>query len=116
MASYSVLLRSDEAPTPRRLAYESDDDVYVGDFLVVEGMPVLVDDVVGDVLECRRLWKLRLVDPEGRPVGRGFILNEQRHYGDVETLVLDDERRYRVLRVEPRWPDGFDGAFVVEPL
>ncbi|MCY4085589.1 MAG: hypothetical protein OXG37_01555 [Actinomycetia bacterium] len=92
MPSYSVLLRSDEPATPRRLRYSAEAQVARYEIIVVSGMQVLVDavtDVDGAaVFECRRLWKLRLRDTRHDPVGVGFIVNEQRHVGTVETLIL----------------------------
>ena len=116
-----MLLRSDESAAARRLEYESGEEVGLYDIIVVDGMQVLIDDVTeaasGDpVLECRRLWKLRVRDVSGSPVGAGFIVNEQRHFGQVETLILEAGERFRLLRVEPEWPEEFDGALVVEPL
>lgn len=43
-------------------------------------------------------------------------MNKQRHVGTVETLILQAGERFRVLRVEAEWPEGFDGALAVEPL
>jgi hypothetical protein len=111
---YSIQLRSDEAPTPLTLAYASEDEPSVGDVIVVEQVPMLVDGVGAGVLECRRLWRFRLLDAAARPIGAGSVLTEQRHYGDVETLVLDGPDRFRVLAVRGAASDGFDGAFVVE--
>jgi hypothetical protein len=121
MFRYGVDLRSDEAATATRLEHLSEEQIGVGDVITVGGLQILVDDIaprVGGtpVLECRRLWKLRLRDTDGRTVGAGFILNEQRQFGDVQTLILDGDERYRVVSVEQEWPLEFDGAIVVEPL
>ena len=116
VSTYTVLLRSDESPRARALEYEAEDEPSISDVIVVDGLPVLVDDVRGEVLDCRRLWLFRLVDLGGAPASPGAVLTEQRHYGDVETLVLEGPHRFRVLAVESRWPEGYDGAFVVERL
>lgn len=59
MPSYSVLLRSNEPATPRRLRCNAEAQVARYEIIVVSGMQVLVDavtDVDGAaVLECRRL-------------------------------------------------------------
>lgn len=121
MTRYSVILRSDEASTPREFEHELDGDVSVDDIIEIEGLCVLVDELTQDVdgrrvIECRRLWKLAIRDPEGNTLEPGFIVNEQRHFGQVETLILEPKQRFRLLSVEQSWPEGFDGALTVEVL
>jgi hypothetical protein len=121
MARHVVLLRSDEASEPRRLEHDSDEEILAGDVIVVDGVLSLVDEITESadgppVLACRRLWKLRLHGPDLQPVGNGFIVNEQRHFGQVETLIFEAGERFRLVRVEAEWPEEFDGALVVEPL
>jgi hypothetical protein len=119
VAIHPIMLRSDLRPAPESRTYRADAEVAVGDVIVVDGMNVLVEDVrpvagTPPVLECRRLWRLRLVDREGRPAGPGFIVNEQRHHAADDTLVLEAGERFRVRAVQDSWPAGFDGSLVVD--
>jgi hypothetical protein len=52
----------------------------------------------------------------GKPVGAGFVMNEQRHFGRFETLIFENGERFRVLQAERERPEGFDGGLVVERL
>jgi len=114
MAFYTVHLRSDEAPTARVMGRWFAGDLAPGDVVTVDGYAVLVETVDGTRAECRRLWLFQLVDRSSASIGSGSVLIEQRHYGDVETIVLDGADRFRVLRAITERHGRFDGTFVVE--
>ena len=122
-----MVLRTSGSGVAQRLVYESGEEVVVYDIVVVGGVRALVHELVeleaGDpLLHCQRLWKLRLRDVDGEPVGAGFIVNEQRHhgrfggYGPFETLIFEGGERFRLLHAEAEWPAEFDGSLVVERL
>lgn len=114
-----MILRTSGSGVARRLQYESPVELDVYDIVTLDDRLALVVDIEesdagGAVLHCQRLWRLRLNDASGDPVGSGFIVNEQRHHGDVDTLILEAGERFRLLYAESEWPPDFDGALVVE--
>ncbi|MSO94909.1 MAG: hypothetical protein EXQ81_03825 [Thermoleophilia bacterium] len=120
MRTYTVLMRSDESTVPIRIEHRSEGDIRIGDMLLIAGRQMLVDNVdrgaeETPIVECRALWRLRLRDTNHRAVGAGWILNEQRHFGEVETLIFEEGNRYRLVLAEPEWPTSFDGSLIVEP-
>ena len=122
-----MVLRTSGSGVAQRLHYESADELFVYDIIMVGGLRALVHEIIETdgaepVLHCQRLWKLRLCDAAGAPVGAGFIFNEQRHHGrfggrgPFETLIFEGGDRFRLLYAESEWPVEFDGSLVVERL
>jgi len=119
---FVVVLNTLGKPKWERLEYEAEMRPKQGEAIFVDGRWAFVDDVIPTesgthLLECQRLYRLRLIDMDAQSVEPGEILTDQPRYREHETLLIDSTgERLRVLRMDDEWPDDFDGALVVEPF
>lgn len=120
MPTFAVVLSTPGNPKWERLDYEAETRPKQGEAILVDGRWAAVDDVIPTaagthLLECQRLYRLRLIDMDAQPVEPGEILSDQPRYREHETLLIDSTGdRLRVLRMDDESPEEFDGALVVE--